>query len=73
MLVADNPTPLVSQYYQEANLFYIFESVANEFINYTRLHPASTQAELDARVMLFMNLQWAFRAKRDIYSSTRCF
>lgn len=73
VLVADNPTPLASQYYQEADLFYVFDSIANDFINYTRLHPASTQAELDARVTFFMNLQWAFRGKRDMYLTSRCF
>ncbi|KNZ64415.1 hypothetical protein VP01_10317g1, partial [Puccinia sorghi] len=63
VLVADNPTPLASQYYQEADLFYVFNSVANNFIQYTQLHPASTQAKLDAHVTFFMNLQWAFRGK----------
>ncbi|KNZ43750.1 hypothetical protein VP01_990g8 [Puccinia sorghi] len=53
-------------YYQEADLFHVFDSIAQDFIDYTRLHPASTQAELDARVTFFMNLQWAFRGKRDI-------
>ncbi|KNZ49746.1 hypothetical protein VP01_4819g1 [Puccinia sorghi] len=55
------------------DLFLIFDSIANEFIQYTRLHPASTQAELDARIHFFLNLQWAFRAKRDIYASSCCF
>ncbi|KNZ64461.1 hypothetical protein VP01_10267g1, partial [Puccinia sorghi] len=73
VLVADNRTPLASQYYREDNFFLIFDSLTNEFIQYTRLHPASTQAELNARIHFFLNLQWAFRAKRDIYASSRSF
>ncbi|KNZ49880.1 hypothetical protein VP01_4722g1 [Puccinia sorghi] len=60
VLVANNPTPLASQYYREDNLFLIFDSIANEFIQYTRLRPASTQAELDACIHFLLNIQWAF-------------
>ncbi|KNZ48871.1 putative signal peptide protein [Puccinia sorghi] len=52
VLIADNLTPLASQYYQEANLFSVFDSITNKFIYYTRLHPASTQAKLARCVLL---------------------
>lgn len=65
--------PGLTCFYTEEEVMKIFEGLSVDYVAMCAEFPPHSVIEADRRVLFFENTQWLFKAKKEIYSSTRKF